>query len=183
MKARETARVCRPVAESLENRVFLSAALSEQRMWIGTPMNARMLGMEGGGALSLKEYPVILNAVRRMSDPRYAVTVDLSKQYLAGTLSRTVQVRAGGTLVVRLKANATTPVKWVLSKAAPSRLPQAGESVYISDPNPHGMAGVGGVEVFTFRARQKGQAQITLNYRPLFGGSPVATLKLTVQVV
>jgi inhibitor of cysteine peptidase len=95
----------------------------------------------------------------------------------------TITAAPGTIIEVRLPANPTTGYGWKPAEA-PADVLTLVSSVYTPNSNPNGMAGVGGTEVFHFRASKTGQQTLQLNYaRPWEQGvPPVKTVSFAVQV-
>ena len=98
--------------------------------------------------------------------------------------SKTIHVLPGKTICVKLKANHTTGYSWSLAAVDKSVLEVGEEGEYESDPHPEGMVGVGGYEVWSFKAIAAGETEISLVYvRPWEKDEPPAmTFKLKVVV-
>jgi inhibitor of cysteine peptidase len=98
--------------------------------------------------------------------------------------SKTIHVLPGKTICVKLKANHTTGYSWSLAAVDKSVLEVGEEGEYESDPHPEGMVGVGGNEVWSFKAIAAGETEISLVYvRPWEKDEPPAmTFNLKVIV-
>ena len=79
-----------------------------------------------------------------------------------------VHTEAGTELKFTLEANPTTGYHWVLQgiEQEGEVVRQEGDAVYTGNPNPRGMAGVGGNEEWIFLAVSPGEALIELAYMP-----------------
>jgi predicted secreted protein len=97
---------------------------------------------------------------------------------------KTTKVKVGDTVTVLLQGNFTTGYRWRTAKLDGTALEQAGDAKYTPDPSPSGMAGVGGVFLFTFTAAKSGETRI--NLKNVFPGGkdvkPVKTFVVTVDV-
>jgi inhibitor of cysteine peptidase len=93
---------------------------------------------------------------------------------------KTVEVRAGDAIVVRLEENPTTGYRWAAEPGG-DQIVALESSDYVS---PGAAVGGGGERVFTFRARQAGSAPIRLKlWREWEGqGSIARTFTVTVRV-
>ncbi|MGD9934073.1 MAG: protease inhibitor I42 family protein [Dehalococcoidia bacterium] len=102
-----------------------------------------------------------------------------------GDNGKAVTVAVQGTLTVVLVSNATTGYSWRVSGDLPGILEQQGEPVYATPPaTASPVVGAAGTETFTFRAVQKGDGTLKLEYvRPFETGVPPAqTFEVTVSV-
>lgn len=72
--------------------------------------------------------------------------------------------KVGDTFSIQLRSNPTTGYRWQLVEPFDkTRLEKVGNH-YQADANPNRMVGVGGTEIWTFKALKSGQAQIQLHY-------------------
>jgi inhibitor of cysteine peptidase len=95
-----------------------------------------------------------------------------------------VSLKAGAVLEVRLEANHTTGYSWVAAPAMNPVLMRQGPAKY-EEHATGGKAGVGGVEVWRFKAVKAGKQGLQFEYRrPWEKGSPAAkmvTFSVTVE--
>jgi predicted secreted protein len=95
-----------------------------------------------------------------------------------------VSVKVGGVLEVRLEANHTTGYSWIAAPVADPVLARQGKTVY-QEHATGGKAGVGGVEIWRFKAVKTGKEGLQFEYRrPWEKGTPAAkivTYSVTVQ--
>jgi inhibitor of cysteine peptidase len=93
-------------------------------------------------------------------------------------------LKVGAVLEVRLEANRTTGYSWVATPAANPVLMRQGAAKY-EERAAGGKAGVGGVEVWRFKAVKAGKQGLQFEYRrPWEKGSPpakVVTFAVTVE--
>jgi inhibitor of cysteine peptidase len=75
---------------------------------------------------------------------------------------RTVEMRVGRQVTVKLPSNATTGFRWAVASTGP--LTQVGESTYDAPQKP-GLVGAGGTETFVFKATGSGAGELRLEYR------------------
>ena len=73
-------------------------------------------------------------------------------------------LRVGDELIIELPSNASTGYAWDLREPADSAIVDLESVTYVMDDAPDGMSGVGGTEVFRFRATGVGTTTIRLEY-------------------
>ena len=73
-------------------------------------------------------------------------------------------LRIGEELIIELPSNASTGYAWDLREPADSAIVDLESVTYVMDDAPDGMSGVGGTEVFQFRATGVGSTTIRLEY-------------------
>ena len=87
-----------------------------------------------------------------------------------------VSLKVGGVLEVRLEANHTTGYSWIAAPVANPVLMRQGAARYEEHAS-GGKAGVGGVEVWRFKAVKAGKQGLQFEYRrPWEKGSPAAKM-------
>ncbi len=93
-------------------------------------------------------------------------------------------LKVGGVLEVRLEANHTTGYSWVQTPAANPVLTRLGAAAYEQEPA-GGKAGVGGVEVWKFKAIKAGKQSLRFEYRRPWekntSAAKTVTFSVTVQ--
>ncbi len=96
-----------------------------------------------------------------------------------------LKVAVGHVLVVELPSNHTTGYSWGYRPAEAPVLEPVGEAAYMQDSSPFGMVGVGGTDIWRFRAVKVGRQALRLEYgRPWEKGSvPVKTVSYEVEVI
>lgn len=82
-----------------------------------------------------------------------------------------VTVTAGKPFTLQLRANHTTPYRWALTAAPDPAVARLDGSAYRSDRAGRGVAGIGGVECWTFDAVAPGETLIGFENRYL-GATP-----------
>jgi len=94
-----------------------------------------------------------------------------------------VTVTAGQVLVLELPSNVTTGYGWSCRNDG-EVVEQFGQREYMADAHPLGMVGVGGTEIWRFRAIKTGRQSLRLDYiRPWEKDvSPVRTVTFNVVV-
>ena len=94
-----------------------------------------------------------------------------------------VTVTVGQVLVVELPSNVTTGYGWNYQNDG-EVVEQLGQRAYAEDVHPFGMVGVGGTEIWRFRAVKVGQQTLRLDYvRPWETGvAPAKTVSFNVVV-
>ena len=99
-------------------------------------------------------------------------------------LHRTVTLRPGQEIVVRLASNRTTGYRWSLVAADDPVLALLASPVYVPDTTPAGAVGVGGTEVWRLSAFRAGAQTLSFEYRrPWEHDTPAArTVSLSVTV-
>ena len=97
---------------------------------------------------------------------------------------REFTLAVGQVLVVNLPSNRTTGYSWTLLSTNETVLEPVGEAEYQRNPAPTGMVGVGGNEIWRFRAAKTGRETLRLGYaRPWEKGvAPVQTVAYDVTV-
>jgi len=98
---------------------------------------------------------------------------------------KTVTVRPGDVVCVKLRSNRTTGYSWAEVKGkTDAKVLKSDGGEYKVDEHPAGMVGVGGNEVWTFTALAAGRTEIVLGYaRPWEKDKePAQTFKVTVVV-
>ena len=95
-----------------------------------------------------------------------------------------VSVKVGQVLVVELPSNVTTGYEWNY-RTSGEVVVQLGQREYMEDSHPFGMVGVGGTEIWRFRAAKAGRETLRLDYsRPWEKDvAPVRTVSFNVVVV
>jgi copper homeostasis protein (lipoprotein) len=76
-----------------------------------------------------------------------------------------VSLKVGGALEVRLDANHTTGYSWIAAPVADPVLSRLGAATYKEDSSGGGKAGVGGVEIWRFKAVKTGKEALKFEYR------------------
>lgn len=98
---------------------------------------------------------------------------------------KTLKLKVGDIIRVKLKSNRTTGYSWALiSGKTDAKVLKSGEVEYKVDEHPAGMVGVGGNDFCTFTALAPGKTEIALGYaRPWEKDKePAQAFKLTVEV-
>ena len=97
---------------------------------------------------------------------------------------KTLKVKVGDVIRVKLKSNRTTGYSWALTGKTDAKVLKSGEVEYKVDEHPAGMVGVGGNDYCTFTALAPGKTEISLGYaRPWEKDKePAQAFKLTVEV-
>jgi len=95
-----------------------------------------------------------------------------------------IKLQVGDTLEVALESNPTTGFQWVLVENSDEIASQQVGHVYVpygnTDPP---LPGVGGKELWTFKALQKGETTITMEYSQLWEGGMKAAKTFVLTVV
>ena len=94
-----------------------------------------------------------------------------------------VQLQRSQRLVIRLPSNPSTGYDWQVVTVSRTVLRQ-GAVTFVGNPNPRGWVGVGGVDLFRFRAIGAGNTQLRMAYRRWWERSqrPGRTFRLRVIV-
>lgn len=97
---------------------------------------------------------------------------------------KTLKVKVGDVIRVKLKSNRTTGYSWALTGKTDAKVLKSGEVEYKVDEHPAGMVGVGGNDFCTFTALAPGKTDISLGYaRPWEKDKePAQAFKLTIEV-
>ena len=95
-----------------------------------------------------------------------------------------VTLRPGATLIIHLASNPTTGYGWQPAPPTDAGVLRQVGNTYAPDTSSPGLAGVGGVETWTYQTQATGRTTIRLHYvRPWeTPPSPVNTYVLTVNV-
>lgn len=109
-----------------------------------------------------------------------AKTVEVSRD----DNGKTVTVRPGDTVRIKLRSNRTTGYSWAMTGKLDEKVLKSEGNEYKVDEHPAGMVGVGGSDVWTFAALAAGKTEIALGYaRPWEKDKePAQAFKLTVVV-
>ncbi len=75
-----------------------------------------------------------------------------------------MQVSVGQEFSLTMESNATTGFQWRFAEPLDESAVQFVDKKYVPKPNPQAWVGVGGNEVWTFKAVKKGEAVISLEY-------------------
>ena len=96
----------------------------------------------------------------------------------------TVALRQGQAISVSLKENPSTGFRWELVPGYEIFLAQQGDSQYVADSVPVGMAGGGGVRTFNFMAIASGNCTLQLIYHQPWatGVAPAKTFEAAIAV-
>jgi inhibitor of cysteine peptidase len=92
-----------------------------------------------------------------------------------------VTLKAGGMLEVHLEANHTTGYTWVQVPVEKPVLQKQGKAVYHENPS-GGKVGVGGVEIWKFKAVKPGTQNLKFEYRRPWERTASAAKALTFDV-
>ena len=97
---------------------------------------------------------------------------------------KTLKVKVGDVIQIKLKSNRTTGYSWALTGKTDAKVLKSGEVEYKVDEHPAGMVGVGGNDFCLFTALAPGKTEIALGYaRPWEKDKePAQAFKLTVEV-
>lgn len=97
---------------------------------------------------------------------------------------KTLKVKVGDVIRVKLKSNRTTGYSWALTGKTDAKILKSGEVEYKVDEHPAGMVGVGGNDFCAFTALAPGKTEIALGYaRPWEKDKePAQAFRLTVEV-
>jgi inhibitor of cysteine peptidase len=95
-----------------------------------------------------------------------------------------IQVAAGRKFIIRIQANPTTGYGWQLSKPLDEAMVILVTNTYAQQATPRPLAGVGGHELWTFKAVGRGQTEIALKYvRPWEKDQPPAATNVFTVIV
>ena len=97
---------------------------------------------------------------------------------------KTLKVKVGDVIQIKLKSNRTTGYSWALTGKTDAKVLKSGEVEYKVDEHPTGMVGVGGNDFCLFTALAPGKTEIALGYaRPWEKDKePAQAFKLIVEV-
>ena len=96
---------------------------------------------------------------------------------------KTVHVLPGEAIRVKLRSNPSTGFSWALGPIEDGMFETSGESEFAADPHREGEAGYGGCEIWTFKAVQSGETEISLFYaRSWEDKEPAKTFELHVVI-
>lgn len=93
----------------------------------------------------------------------------------------TQKLEVGQQLRIALEANPSTGYAWAIDGEVPAQLEQVGEPEFTAGSE---AIGAGGTEIWTFVARERGSAPVSLKYWRSFeaGVPPIATFSVDVEV-
>ena len=113
------------------------------------------------------------------SNPTSGKFVDVDEENNGST----IQVLPGETIRVKLRSTPSTGFSWELGPIEEGMFETSGESEFEADPHREGEAGYGGCEIWTFKAEQSGETEISLFYaRSWEDKEPAKTFKLHVVI-
>jgi predicted secreted protein len=97
---------------------------------------------------------------------------------------REVSVTVGQVLVVELPSNRTTGYGWNDRSEGVAVVERVSEPAYMQDSSPVGLVGVGGTEIWRFRATKVGRQTLRLDYARSWEKdvAPVQTVSFNVVV-
>ena len=95
-----------------------------------------------------------------------------------------ISAKVGDVFVIQLASNATTGFQWGIAGSLNPAVVTKVSQKYVAGANPKGMAGVGGVEKWTFKAVGAGTATIAMTYTQPFDktAKPAQTATFTITV-
>lgn len=109
-----------------------------------------------------------------ISKPKGKVFFDIKKP---------VAVKVGEVFNIKLRANHTTGYEWMLTEELDNAIIEFVDKEYISNKAPKGMTGVGGYEIWRFKALKKGTMDLKMKEaRPWDPSGPVS-VSLAFKVV
>jgi inhibitor of cysteine peptidase len=95
---------------------------------------------------------------------------------------RTITIREGATLLIRLAANPTTGYRWTLART-PSRLTLAGDDALFEPASEPPRLGAGGHQLFRFTATAPGRETLELIHaRSWEEAPPLAVYRVTIEI-
>jgi len=96
-----------------------------------------------------------------------------------------INAKVGDVFVIQLESNVTTGYQWGIAGTLNPAVVKKVSSKYVVGANPKGLAGVGGVEKWTFKAVGAGTATLAMTYTQPFAKPPTpanaVTFTITVQ--
>ena len=95
---------------------------------------------------------------------------------------RPIELVVGQQLQVRLPANPSTGFAWRVRYNAGGLVRQEGTSYFTADPDPGGLVGSGGVEVFRFTVAGAGEDDLRFEYRRGFDATSAASRVVTFRL-
>jgi predicted secreted protein len=148
--------------------------------------SSELLRVEGDRSLRVvddrgRDIPSPIPQVLWRAEPRFAgkpLVVDKAHA------QRTLVLKPGQELVVRLASNPTTGYRWTLGDASVTALAMSATPAYRQDPAAEGVMGAGGVETWRFLAIAPGRAKLSLEYRRPWehDAAPAEAIVFDVQV-
>ena len=95
-----------------------------------------------------------------------------------------ISAKVGDVFVIQLESNATTGFQRGIAGSLNPAVVKKVSSTYVAGANPKGLAGVGGVEKWTFKAVGAGTATLAMTYTQTFnkGAKPAQTATFTITV-
>lgn len=93
-----------------------------------------------------------------------------------------LSVTSGRDVRIFLQSNVTTGYLWYFTQDIDGAVFEFRGGDYMSDPNPRGMAGVGGMQTFDFSAISPGKVVLAFRLSRGMDGPPAETRRITVLV-
>ncbi|MDD4889309.1 MAG: protease inhibitor I42 family protein [Phycisphaerae bacterium] len=156
--------------------------------WVGRPAVIfgdhgwslrKVPALDDGAAL---QPPVVAPTTQPTSQPndKESKTVEIDES----SNGKAVAAKVGGSVVIKLKGNATTGYLWTVKSVDGKSVTAVGDVKYTPAAAAQGVVGSGGVFVATFKAAAAGKAVITMGYtRPWEKNKPpLETFRVTVEV-
>lgn len=124
------------------------------------------------------------DAAEAADDAKAGKTAPKTYEMTGDDNGKTLKVKVGDVIRVKLKSNRTTGYSWALVGKPDAKVLKSGEVEYKVDEHPAGMVGVGGSDFCTFTALAPGKTEIALGYaRPWEKDKePAQAFRLTVEV-
>lgn len=94
---------------------------------------------------------------------------------------KTVSLKVGDTLEVRLEGNPSTGYEWSVAAPSGSALTQVGERTFVSKST---LLGAPGVYIFRFKAESKGTEELVFTYKRAWETTPedrTVTVKVSIK--
>ncbi|MGM0365840.1 MAG: protease inhibitor I42 family protein [Actinomycetota bacterium] len=108
----------------------------------------------------------------------FAATENIDKE----SSGKTIEINEGISLVITLESNPTTGYNWVISEYSSTPGLELISQDYKQSIRDRKLVGAGGVQVFTFKAENKSNNTIILNYEREWEEEPVEAFEVEIIV-
>lgn len=128
---------------------------------------------------------IVLAAALALSALAGCVSSGTSANGKTYTITNTkISAKVGDVFVIQLESNATTGFQWGIAGSLNPAVVKKVSSKYVVGANPKGLAGVGGVEKWTFKAVGAGTATLAMTYTQPFdkAAKPASAATFTITV-
>jgi len=126
----------------------------------------------------------MLSLLGACSSTRCALAAESAIEVTTDDGGRSIVLAPGQGLIVRLAGNRTTGFGWALADGSGDVVEQQGQPDYVLDAVPGGRVGVGGADIWKFKAMRNGRQTLRFEYRRPWekGAAPVRTVSYSITV-